>query len=181
MSAKRLNHLFEMAQSGNPDSESELFEYLSARFRLFARHRIWNPTEADEVVQESLLTICREYKSLDVAVSFSAWAYKVLDNRLLNLLEVKRRRQNRTAEDNFEPDSVPGPTADVGLRRRLLDCLKKIGAENRKYSRALNLHAQGYGTDDICRRIGIGENTFYSLLHRGRALLQKCLETGEIK
>jgi RNA polymerase sigma factor (sigma-70 family) len=181
MSAQQLNYLYEMARSGNPDSERGLFECLSARFRLFARHRIWNETEADEVVQEALVTICREYKSLEVSHSFSAWAYKVLDNRLLNYLEAKRRRQNRTADEDSELDSIPGQTADFELRRQLLDCLKKIAAVNRRYSRALNLHAQGYGTDDICRRIDIGENTFYSMLHRGRALLQRCLDTGEIK
>ena len=181
MSAQHLNHLFEKARSGNSDAERELFEYLTARFRLFARHRIWNATEADEVVQEALVTICREYKSLDVTSSFSAWAYKVLDNRLLNHVETERRRRRRIVEDSSELQSVPGPTVDFELRRRLLDCLRKICAGKRRYGRALNLHAQGYGTDEICRRIDIGENTFYSLLHRGRAMLQRCLETGEIR
>ena len=33
------------------------FEYLSARFRLIATHRIWRAQDAEEIAQDALLTI----------------------------------------------------------------------------------------------------------------------------
>ena len=181
MSARHLNNLFQMAQSGIPRAETELFEYLGARFRLFTRHRVWNSADAEDIVQEALVTVCREYKFLEVTSSFSAWAYKVLDNRLLAYIQTQRTSDRRIAGTADALEAVPEPVVDIDLRRRLLGCLKRICELNRRYGRALTLHAHGYGTDEICRRIDIKESTFYSLLHRGRTMLQHCLETGEIR
>jgi len=181
MSARHLNSLFQIAQTGGSQAEAELFEYLGARFRLFARHRVWNSADAEDIVQEALVTVCREYKSLEVTSSFSAWAYKVLDNRLLAYIQARRNQDHRMADSADTLETIPEPAADIDLRRRLLGCLKRICESNRRYGRALTLHAHGYGTDEICRRIDIKESTFYSLLHRGRTMLQHCLESGEIR
>ena len=77
-------------------------------------------------------------------------------------------------------EDCQGLEIDPDLQRRLVDCLRRISVVNRRYGRTLILHAQGYETEEVCRRIGLKESTFYSLLHRGRAMLQRCLDTGEV-
>ncbi|PWB68101.1 hypothetical protein C3F09_12345 [candidate division GN15 bacterium] len=181
MSAEYLNRLYRDALSGDLTAQTALFDYLSARFRLFVRHRVWNSVDAEDVVQEALVTICREYKTLEITTSFAAWAYKVLDFRVLAYVRSRKNIETRTVEGADGLDGLPAPAVDSDLQHRLLACLQRICGLNRRYGRALTLHAQGYDTTEICRRIEIKENTFYSLLHRGRAMLQHCLETGEIK
>jgi RNA polymerase sigma factor (sigma-70 family) len=180
VTAKELNSLFAQARTGDSTAEKRLFEYLSERFRQFARHRIWDPMDADEVVQETIMTICREYRSLEITASISAWAYKVLDYRILTHVQAQQTKCRRTATDPLALETIPAVSPHLELRRRLIDCLRKICVTNRRYARVLNLHSQGYETPEICKRLELRENSMYSLLHRSRAMLRRCLETGAI-
>ncbi len=112
--------------------------------------------------------------------SFAAWAYKVLDNRILASRQRSQRQAQRLSHspENSDP---PGPglgTADPVLKRKLQDCLRLVARSNTRYARALNLHYQGYETDEICRRLDTKQNTFYSILSRARSLLETCLKKG---
>lgn len=150
---------------------------------MFARQRIRNRGDAEEVVQEALMTIYAEYKSITFNASFSAWAYKVLNNRILNSLR-KKQHESQRIDESICPKSVPSEVDVNGasdLKRRLLDCLQRIGDRNIRYARILNLHYQGYRTDEICDRLKVIPETFYSILSRARTLLEVCLEKGDLK
>ncbi len=179
MSSAQINTLFDDARSGSAQSEQQLFSLLLERFRLIAHQRLWDSADADEVTQEALLVVAREYRDLTVTVSFAAWAQKVLDNRILARIAGNRIGEARRAPMSGE--SEPAIDTDVELQVSLTDCLRRIGQVNRDYARALNYHCQGYETEEICRRMQLKRSTLYSLLHRGRALLKRCLETGEAK
>jgi len=181
VTAKDLNNLFNQARAGDSSAGDQLFSYLSERFRQFARLRVWNSLDADEVVQETMVTICREYRTLEITSSFTAWAYKVLDNRILTCLQTQQTRNRRLETGDSAIDALAAPAIDPELRRRLVDCLRKICATNRRYGRVLNYHSQGYGTDEIKERLSLKESTLYSHLHRSRAMLRNCLESGDIK
>ena len=178
-----INALHSAASRGDSQAEERLFEGLSARFRLFVRQRIRNQVDAEEVVQETLMTIYREYRSVDYTKSFSAWAYKVLDNRILGCIQ-KRKRENGRIDTGVDRDTVQLEARDSttpGLKQRLLECLQGIGSRNIRYARILNLHYQGYKTNEICDRLSLKPETFYSILSRARSLLGICLEKGDVK
>ena len=175
-----INALFEAAREGDPKAERQLLDKLSVRFRLFAYQRIWNQDEAAELAQEALLTIAQEYKSLEVQKSFTAWAYRVMENRLLS-----RMRSHRVRREAFEREGIAERQRAVDnpqpeLKRKLLECLQRVGGANRRYARILNLNYQGFSTQDICRKLGITENHCYVLLSRARAMLEKCLDQGDV-
>lgn len=174
--------LYEEALTGDRTAENKLFQFLSERFEQFAHHRIWDEEDARDVAQEAIIIVAREYKSIQFEKSFLAWAYKVLDNRILSYIKKKKQRGDKvvTVEDasligdvqiNMNPD----------LRTKLLDCLKRVGATNRRHSRILNLHYQGYNTDEICYRLKMTKNGLYILLSRARKNLEKCLNTGKVE
>ena len=176
-----LNVLFQSAGGGDEKAEKRLFEQLSARFRLLARHRIWNGADAEEIAQEALMTVAREYRRVQITASFSAWAHKILDNRVLAYIQSAKRQAGRTEKLSEETENRGRPMSaeDGVLRRQLLDCFRQVAEPNRRYARILNLHYQGYGTEDICRRLSITPSNFYSILSRARALLRRCLEREE--
>ncbi|MDH3889577.1 MAG: RNA polymerase sigma factor [candidate division Zixibacteria bacterium] len=177
-----LNDLYSAARNGDRRAEEKLFDVLTARFRLFSRQRIWDSDVSEEVVQESLLTIYKEYKTITFTSSFAAWAYKVLNNRILAQIK-KGQRQASRLQPLPEGDTTVAPASedfDPALKRRLLDCLKKIRSTNLRYARILNLQYQGFDTEDVCRRLAVTRSNLYSLLSRARTVLELCLEEGGV-
>ena len=88
-----INTLYQNARDGDRSAERELLKHLDVSFRLFAQRRVWNEQDAEEVVQEALLTISTNYGSMEFETSFAAWAYKVLQNKILDHVKKKRTRQ----------------------------------------------------------------------------------------
>ena len=176
------NDLYEKARNGDDAAENRLFEQLTVRFRYLATLKLGNEADAEEIAQEALMVISKEYKEITIEISFAAWAYKVLENRILNFLRSKTVRQCSFEEKKRIGDSLDGyhstPAAD--LKRRLLDCLRKLGGSNPRYARILNLHYQGFTTNEICEKMEITSGNFYVILSRARSLLQECLDKGGI-
>ncbi len=140
-----------------------------------------NSQDCEEIVQDALTTIAEKYRQVQIESSFAGWAYKVLNNKVLDYYKSKRVRSARTTPlEVAEPDLI-GAATDPQLKTRLLDCLRKIHGANSFHARALNLHYQGYNTEEICAKLGIASNNFYVMLSRARTMLRVCLEKGDIK
>ena len=176
-----LNDLYQKACIGGKDAEDHLFQFLSARFRLVARHRIWHKEDAEEVVQDSLTTVIQKYRDVRIETSFAAWAQRVLD---LNILEYIRKKGHQAKR--FEPMPDTETSAMTGnpnpsLKLKLLDCLKQLSRVNRRHARILVFIYQGYGVDEVCRMLKLRVNNYYSVLSRARDMLELCLDKGEVK
>ncbi len=178
-----INELYQVAVRGEKAVENRLFEVLSARFRLLARHKLRDPHEVEEVVQDTMMVIYKEYKEIDFNVSFAAWAYKVLNNRILAHLKKTYRREEKVKQISDDgTDYYFSQDLDLKeLRRKLISCLQKIGEANKRYARILNLHRLGFVTEEICQKLNLRRGNFYAILSRARDMLEKCLETGGIR
>jgi RNA polymerase sigma factor (sigma-70 family) len=138
--------------------------------------------DAQEVVQECLLIIRKEYREITFNTSFSAWAYKVLDNQIMAYIKTQKRRA-KNVQSMKEFNGYPSQQKDINpdLKIRLQGCLRKIYNNNMRYARVLNLHYQGFSTEEICRKLTITATNLYATLSRARSLLEYCLEKGDIK
>lgn len=175
-----INQLHNLAVCGGEGAEERLFQSLSESFRLFVQQRIWNRQDAEEIVQDALATIAGKYRGIDFETSFAAWAYKTLENKILHYYRTKRCRESKFSQiSNGDLQSTP-VSIDPVIKRRLLDCFKKISEVNNRYARILNLRYQGYSTEEVCTRLNATRNTVYILLTRARSMLKFCLEHGEI-
>jgi len=173
-----INDLHLRVCGGEP--EEELFRILSERFGQFALRRIWNPDDARDVVQNALMVIAREYRQMDFKISFSAWAYKVLETRILDYYKTRDRQASRLVRLSSCHDQF-APTMPIGdLKSRLIACLRKLHKVNRRYATVINLHYQGYRTQEICRILDLTPNGLYIALSRARSMLKKCLESGRL-
>jgi len=177
-----INALYRDAIAGEKEAENKLFSHLSERFGHFLHRRIWNEDDAQEILQETLMLIAKEYRSIGIEKSFLAWAYKLLDYKILGYIKGKKKRGERVvqvADVSMTADSAM--EFDPKVRMMLLDCLGKIGKLNRRYARIIDLHYLGFNTVEICLRLKLSTNGFYIILHRARKMLEICLETGEVK
>lgn len=179
--ATDINTLYQQVAAGDSTASEQLFCLLRVSFRMFVRHRVMNRQDCEEIVQDALTTIVEKYRAVEIESSFAGWAYKVLNNKVLDYYKFKKIRAARTTPlEAAEPNSI-GVDTDPRLRIQLLDCLRKIHGANSFHARALNLHYQGYSTEEICAKLGIASNNFYVMLSRARTMLRVCLEKGDIK
>jgi RNA polymerase sigma factor (sigma-70 family) len=174
-----INALHAKAGTGDKVAEEKLFQALSVRFYRFACQRVWDEEDAREVVQDTLMKIAKVYRDREFTTSFSAWAYKVLKNQMIDHLG-KRQRMDTVQQRSEGDDFISTPAPDPVLELKLLDCLKKIGRQNIKFARTLNLKYQGYSVEDICTRLEISRENLYTILSRARSALELCLEKGGI-
>lgn len=169
------------ARKGDEKAERELFQYLFVRFKTLAKRRI-GKGEAEDIAQEACLTVLQKYKTETFTKGLEAWAYGVLKMKIGNYMQGLMVKQKDLAPES-EADRttrVSSPEPDYDLKRKLIDCLKRIIKRNPLYARALNFVHQGYKADEISQKLQIRPNNFYVILNRGRRLLRTCLETGAI-
>jgi RNA polymerase sigma-70 factor (ECF subfamily) len=176
-----INGLQELARKGDRRAENELFEALTARFRLLLERKVVDRNDIEDLVQESLKVICEKYRTIDFNISFSAWAYKVLDNKLLHYYRAKGQADISLVSVMREVDKIAVVVPDPTLDLRLQECLRKLEEAHPRFARVLDLHYQGYAVHEICEQLKIGRANLYSLLSRARSMLRNCLKTGEVE
>jgi len=175
-----LDDLYHLAMGGDTQAEKALFVSLNARFRLLARRRLWGQPDWEDVVQDALAVVYQKFGELDSGINFTAWAYQVLRYCVMNHNQRLGRQIARTTKLD-EAGQLPAPSGfDPAVKRRLKECAQKIWRVNNRYARILNLHYQGYTTEEICERLSLQRSNYYSVLSRARTMLARCLETGEI-
>jgi len=175
-----VNDLYLKSLTGDKEAESELFRKLSEGFRVFLHQRIWNKDEIEDIMQMALTTVAEEYKGVEITSSFSAWAYKVVENRFLGYVQTKRRQAGRHVELQDSDGYGRSWEPDLSLKEALLKCLRKVGDHKRQYARILGLTYQGFKVNEMCVRLGISENQSYVVLSRARTMLRECLRKAGI-
>lgn len=177
-----INELYKLSIAGDKTAETELFRKLSEGFSLFLHRRMWNQEVVEDILQAALATVAEEFRQLEVTSSFSAWAYKVVENKFLAYLQTKRRQGGRYESlhdsDGYGKDWHP----DLSLKRNLLKCLAGIARDKRQYARILNLVYQGFTVEEVCQRLSITQKQSYVILSRARSALRDCLrKNGAIR
>lgn len=175
-----IDALYVQACQGDPTAEKELYQKLSAKFRLFAQRKVWNDDDAEEIVQEALVTVFESYRDIEIESSFAGWAHTVLQFKILSYIKSRIRQAGRNVPlDNpgvYEGTWEPDPD----LKLRLEDCFRQVAKANMRYARILNLLHQGFKMAEISDKLDTNSPQIYVVLHRARSMLKGCLEKGKV-
>ncbi|AYC33317.1 RNA polymerase sigma factor [Pseudomonas cavernae] len=123
--------------------DAEAFGLLYARHRLglfrFLCGLCGDPALAEEVFQDTWLSLIRSETELREAVQFNTWLYQIARNRLIDHWRKQGRHQARHDEydeqQHGEPDAAPTPEQQLSLTRdqlRLQAALDDLPAEQRE-------------------------------------------------
>jgi len=175
-----LNKLYNDFINGEKDAEGKLLHHLTVSFRLFAKHKIWNEHDSEEIVQDALMIIIGKCKDIKFETSFAVWAYRVLQNKILNHISTRQTRKRLTDQYGSYDNSLSYHCPDIELKIRLKECFNKISKINSDHARILNLKYQGFTSDEICRTMKITKNNMYVKLSRARTALEICLKEGDL-
>ncbi len=131
-------------------------EKLREIFTALAKRRIRNGDDAEEIVQDALLTIVEKHADQAFEKGFMQWAYGVLRNKIGNYYQKRDRRaqHSRGVEDvdlRVRPDDSPSPLEQLReseLRSRIQTAWSRLGEHCRKL---LWMLYRGYPREEIFR------------------------------
>jgi RNA polymerase sigma-70 factor, ECF subfamily len=148
-----------------------------------------NPSDAEDLVQETYLRAYRGFGGFEQGTNLKAWLYRILTNTYINTYRAKKRRPEETELDEVEDlylyrriggleAAMAGRSAEDELLDRFTDAEVKqaIEALPENFRMAVLLaDVEGFSYKEIAEILDIPIGTVMSRLHRGRKALQKQL------
>jgi RNA polymerase sigma-70 factor (ECF subfamily) len=172
------------ARRGDPDAFEWLYHQHSPRVYSLCLRMAKNPTQAEDLTQETFLAVFRGMRHFRGQSAFATWLHRVTRNTVLMFFRKKRLKETSLEEitDRQKEDGLPQKdwgTPDLhleGIADRLLlqGAIAKLSATLRK---ALLLHdVHGYEHPEIAELLGRATGTSKSQLHKARQHVRETLE-----
>jgi RNA polymerase sigma-70 factor (ECF subfamily) len=162
--------------------------YMSALYSAALR-MTRNPTDAEDLVQETYLRAYRGFGGFKEGTNLKAWLYKILTNTFINTYRSKKRRPEQVDLDDVEDfylfrrrggleaaEAARSPEVEV-LENIPDDAVKRALEDLPEQFRMAVLLAdiEGFSYKEIAEIMDVPIGTVMSRLHRGRKQLQKRL------
>ena len=185
----RLGASWRMAEEDR--SLADTFARESARLRSFVRHRVVDPGDAEDILQDVFYELVEARRMLRPIEQVGAWLFRVARNRITDLMRRRRTRGTElssgaasAAPDEFAQESIedwlPSPDAgpEAAYARRLLlealdEALEELPQEQRSVFVAHELEGRSF--KELAAQTGVSVNTLlarkrYAVLHLRRRL-----------
>jgi len=161
-----------------------LLPHLLPRLRRMAMRWLHNPEDAEDAVQDAMLSAFRHLANFDGRSQMSTWLTTILRNAVWMQIRRRARRPTVGLGENSEVGQLgvletladPRPSPEQTLeQRQLRKLLRKLASGlPRSQQAALNLHIRGnLSVKEMAESLGAPEGTVKSQLARGRANLAK--------
>ena len=146
-----------------------------------------DPSDAEDLLQETTLRAYRGFASFEEGTNLKAWLYRILTNSFINTYR-KRQREPQTVEgpDDFDEwflfDRLGSRSversAEEDVLERIPDADVKAALESipENFRMAVLLaDVEGFSYKEIAEIMDVPIGTVMSRLHRGRKALEKAL------
>ena len=165
------------------DGDAAAFEEIHRRHRplvyAVALRMTGNAADAEDLTQESFISLFRRVGSFRGEAAFTSWLYRLTVNQ--GLMHFRRRRAR--PEDQTADGTIPEGRARRAQRLDAPPVVERIAVERavealpQGYRAAFLLHdVAGYEHAEIARMTGRHAGTSKSQLHRARAMLREMIE-----
>jgi RNA polymerase sigma-70 factor, ECF subfamily len=147
-----------------------------------------NPSDAEDLVQETFLKAYRAYDSFEEGTNLKAWLYRILTNTFINKYRADSRRPRQSelgdVEDLYMYRRISrGDAAESrSTEERVLDGLVEDDVRRAVEELPENFRLpvlladlEGFSYKEIAEILDIPIGTVMSRLHRGRKAMQKRL------
>ena len=170
------------------DFAAEALPYAGALYSAALR-MTRNPSDAEDLVQETYLRAYRGYDSFQEGTNLRAWLYRILANACINWYRSRQRRPSEVGVDEVEDLYLYRRMAPSGAgslaRSTEAEVLERFGDEEvraaldslpENFRLAVYLaDVEGFSYQEIAEIMGTPIGTVMSRIHRGRKALQKAL------
>jgi RNA polymerase sigma-70 factor (ECF subfamily) len=146
-----------------------------------------NPSDAEDLVQETYLRAYRGFAGFQEGTNLKAWLYRILTNSYINTYR-KKQREPQVVEgpDDIDEwylyDRLGGQSVEESAETAVLDQIPDQGVKDALESLperfrlpVLLADVEGFSYKEIAEIMDTPIGTVMSRLHRGRKALQKAL------
>ncbi|MGH7459201.1 MAG: RNA polymerase sigma factor [Longimicrobiaceae bacterium] len=145
----------------------------------FAYRMVRNREDAEDLVQESFLTVLEKIETFDSGRAFKPWYYRILANRCLNHRRSAARRLSEelpasAASRAPAPDRV---AARAELGARLRTAMDELPERQRTVLQLSEV--EGFAGSEIAGVLGLSEGTVRWHLHQARERMRELLSGWE--
>ncbi|HET9730589.1 MAG TPA: sigma-70 family RNA polymerase sigma factor [Acidimicrobiia bacterium] len=160
--------------------------YMSALYSAALR-MTRNPSDAEDLVQETYLRAYRGFEGFRDGTNLKAWLYKILTNTYINQYRAKKRRPEQVELDDVEDfylfrrlRGLEAADATRSTETEVLDSIPDSEVKDalesipEQFRMAVILaDVEGFSYKEIADILDIPIGTVMSRIHRGRRALQK--------
>jgi RNA polymerase sigma-70 factor, ECF subfamily len=145
-----------------------------------------NPSDAEDLLQETFLRAYRGFASFKEGTNLRAWLYRILTNAFINIYR-KRQREPQTVSDSdveewYLYDKLGAQGAEASAEAQVLDSLPDedvqealAGLPEQFRLAVLLADVEGFSYKEIAEILDVPIGTVMSRLHRGRRALERRL------
>ena len=146
-----------------------------------------NPTDAQDLVQETYLRAFRGFAGFKEGTNLKAWLYRILTNSFINTYRKKQREpQIVEGPDDLDEwylfDKLGGRNVELSAENEVLDQIPDANVKAALESLPENFRiavlladVEGFSYKEIAEITDVPIGTVMSRLHRGRKALEKAL------
>ncbi len=144
--------------------------------RAYVTALLFDPAEADDVVQQANMVLCRQADEFPNVRNFTAWACRIAYYEVLTAR--KRHKRDRLLFDDellaIVAEDVSRAVDDIGLHKRLLDlCLAELPERQRKM--ILDRYGPDGAVQALAEELGRPVGSVRQSLFRIRRKLLDCI------
>jgi RNA polymerase sigma-70 factor (ECF subfamily) len=140
-----------------------------------------NKTEAEDMLQESFLTIFNKIDSYRYQGSFEGWLKRITVNTAINIIRKNARslQMTMTKDEYHEVVAQESDVISQMSEKDILNCIQHLPSG---YRTVFNLYViEGYKHKEIAEMLNISENTSRTQLIKARKALKLEMENLEIR
>lgn len=151
---------------------------LSAQKEIYAfiLSLVVSPSDADDILQETLTVMWRKFSEFESGTNFVAWGRQIARFKVMEYL-----RKNRTSKFCFDSDvlklieSKSSQIDNLSDRNEAMqNCIRKLAEKQRSI---LNMrYSRDMSFKQIALEYGVSKQSIYRMVSRVHALLAKCIK-----
>ena len=146
-----------------------------------------NPTDAEDLVQDTYLRAFRGFAGFQEGTNLKAWLYRILTNSFINTYRKKQREPQTVegpddADEWYLYDRLGGRSVEVSAENEVLDRIPDADVKAALESLSENFwlavllaDVEGFSYKEIAEIMDVPIGTVMSRLHRGRKALERAL------
>jgi RNA polymerase sigma-70 factor (ECF subfamily) len=145
-----------------------------------------NPTDAEDLLQETYLRAYRAFGSFEEGTNLRAWLYRILTNAFINTYRKRQREPKTVSDDEIEDwylyERLGGRESEPSAETQVLESIPDQDVQDALASlpeqfrlAVLLADVEGFSYKEIAEILEVPIGTVMSRLHRGRRALERRL------